>query len=411
MTQNIFSTGMQVAQGMQGLRGEDQRQAAFGQQQQNVAEDRQLAADQRAAQEQAAGALGQLKQAYADSGDPAVMRQIIMADPQFAGQIQKQFGVIDDNTKNQAINEAATLKQMLETDPAQAQQYWQQNLAQNPAFAELADNFQAGDIEGALNEVGFGVTAIGGQEAYDSLFGGGGDETAFIQEMKAGGILPGSEEFKSAVLERYGKGDTIGYDVIEGMNPETGLNEYFQVSRVNPNEKIALGIQVPVSASTLKAEAAANDKIEGQKETMTATLGTIQKILGSDGLSGFSGLDSFKRFIPGSEAANVSAWIEQLQSQNFLTAVEQMKGMGALSENEGKKIAGAVAAISPSMSDEAIVSELKKIEGDLITGLDRIESGVLLEVGAQPAASQSQDSGFTANEQPAAKAPIAWSDM
>jgi hypothetical protein len=73
----------------------------------------------------------------------------------------------------------------------------------------------------------------------------------------------------------------------------------------------------------------------------------------------------------------VKAWIEQLQSQNFLTAVDQMKGMGALSENEGKKLAGSVAALDPSMSDEAIKSELEYIQSTLKDAAEKIRSNNL----------------------------------
>jgi len=165
MTQNIFQTGMDVASGLQGLQDQKFQSDLVRQQQQD-----QVMA--REAQAQQAQQLNALKQQYADSGDPAVMRQIIMADPEFASSMQTQFGVIDDNSRTQALNQAGVLKQMLEQSPEQAIAYWQENLSQNPAFTGLADNFEGGDFEGALNEIGWGVTALGGQEAYDSMFTG-----------------------------------------------------------------------------------------------------------------------------------------------------------------------------------------------------------------------------------------------
>lgn len=373
MTQNLLQGAAQTANTLQGLRLNQNAEQQLMQQQQRQEQDRM-------AQAAAQGRINELKAQYGETGDPAVMRQLILEDPAFASQIQNQFGIVDEQSKTQAMNEAAALKQMLETNPDEAMAYWQNNLAQNQAFAGLADNFQAGDIEGALNEIGWGVTALGGKEAYNKLFAAAQDATPFIQELTAAGIKPGSEEFKAAVLERYGKGDTIGYDVVEGVNPDTGKNEYFQVSRVNPGERIPLGVEVPMTAQQLKAEAANAEAADKEMETLTNTLSTVQKILTAPGLSGFSGLDSFRRLIPGTEAANVAAWMDQLQSQNFLTAVTQMKGMGALSENEGKKLSSSVAAINPNMSDEAIKSELQSIEASLLSALERIETGNLLEV-------------------------------
>jgi hypothetical protein len=399
MTQNLLQGAQQTAVGLQGLRQlRNQEQQQLQQQQRN---------DQQYTQQQDSMArINELKSQYGETGDPAVMRQLILEDPQFAQQINQQFGALDDDSKMQSMNEAATLKLMLEKNPDEAMNYWQQNLAQNQAFAGLADNFQAGDFEGAMNEIGFGVTALGGQDAYNKLFAQTQDATPFIKDLEAAGIKRGSEEFKQAVLEKYGKGQTIGYDVVEGMNPETGKNEYFQVSRVNPGEKIPLGVEVPVSAQQLKTEAANAAAQDKEKDTFESTLTTVQKILTSPGLSGFSGLDSFRRFIPGSEAANVGAWIDQLQSQNFLTAVTQMKGMGALSENEGKKLSASVAAIDSKMSDAAILRELQSIESDLLAGLERIESGNLLDVKEQKGVA-----GITQSEATQTKTTVNWSDM
>lgn len=390
MTQNLLQGPAATANTLQGLRMNRNQESQLLEQQQREQE-------ARMAQAQQMENINALKAEYGETGDPAIMRQLIMADPEMSAQIQKQFGAMDDNAKSQSMNQAGALKQMLESNPQEAMVYWESNLSQNPAFAGLADNFQAGDVEGAINEIGWGVTALGGQEAYDSMFGIA-DKTTFTKDLMSAGIQPGSEEFKAAVLEKYGKGQTIGYDVIEGRNPETGKSEYYQVSRVNPNEKIPLGIEVPMTAAQIKTEAAEAAASSKEKETLTNTLTTVQKILSSPGLSGFSGLDSFRRLIPGSESANVNAWIDQLQSQNFLSAVTQMKGMGALSENEGKKLSAAVAAISPTMSDDAIMKELQGIESNLMTGLERIESGNLLDPSQKETA-------------PANTGTVNWSDL
>lgn len=137
-----------------------------------------LKADRLAAQQSADALAGQqqalqdLMSQYAQTNDPAILREIIVKSPDAAQKIQKQFGIIDQQTANTKLNHAATLKQMIETNPQEAAMYWQQNLASDPAFDRLADNFQSGDMTGALDDIGFTVTGIGGQEAYDSLFGG-----------------------------------------------------------------------------------------------------------------------------------------------------------------------------------------------------------------------------------------------
>lgn len=210
---------------------------------------------------------------------------------------------------------------------------------------------------------------------------GGTDQTDIVSDLIAAGMQPGSEEFKAAILDKHGKGKTIGYDIKEAINPETGKREYVQVSRTSGGVSEWLGLEVPVDAKVeadlIKTSEKEKDKAESEIRTIEGTLNTLGKILSSEGLSGFSGWDQLRSMNPGSDAANVKAWIEQLQSQNFLTAVDQMKGMGALSENEGKKLAGSVAALDSSMSDEAIKAELEYIQSTLKEAAEKIKAGNL----------------------------------
>lgn len=229
------------------------------------------------------------------------------------------------------------------------------------------------------------------------------DQTAFMQEMIAAGITPGSEEYKATVLERYGKGKTIGFDIKEGVNPNSGQVEYFQASRTDPGAIEWLGIQVPPSPGQIQAEIDDAAAAETEADAIQQSLNTVGKLLNSPGLSGFSGLDQFRSWIPGSEAANVRAWVDQLQSQNFLTAVQQMKGMGALSENEGRKLSAAVAALSPSMTDEAFKNELLEIQRNLNAAQRRIEENTLLK--GRPEADQEPTMGA---DQPKT---VNWSDL
>ena len=134
------------------------------------AQDRKLAEQKREQQQAAQGALNALKQQYAQTQDPETLRQIILNDPESAAKIQQQFGAIDDLSRTDKLNKAAALKQMIERNPHEAATFFQSELANDPAFDRLTDNFQTGDMTGALDDISFTVTALGGQEAYDNLF-------------------------------------------------------------------------------------------------------------------------------------------------------------------------------------------------------------------------------------------------
>ena len=172
MTQNAFGSMLNTANQLQGLSASKTLQA--GQQQAQDAFTAQQAAAQQAAEQKAISdqEIQGLASQYSETNDPAILRQLILRSPEFAKSISDQMGAIDEASKGQLLNDTSAFAQMLQTNPDGAIAYWQENLSQNPTFAGLADNFAAGDVEGALNEVGFGLTALGGMEAYTAVFKG-----------------------------------------------------------------------------------------------------------------------------------------------------------------------------------------------------------------------------------------------
>ena len=50
--------------------------------------------------------------------------------------------------------------------------------------------------------------------------------------------------------------------------------------------------------------------------------------------------------------------MQKLKSQSFLSSVQQMRGLGALSDAEGKKITSALAALNPAMSRSEFEKQL-----------------------------------------------------
>lgn len=364
----------QYGPGLQDLAGSVQQ---FGQQRQQ--EQRRLEAQQAMAE------------AF-QQGDPMAIRQAVIKYPEIAETATQMFGFTNQQTEQ--VARETYRRALSEPDPARRAAILEGGIETVRQFGGNP-RMMTGDLEMLqTNPEAFdrsaraGYAALASDQEFEAMFGGQAqDPTAFMQEMAAAGVLPGSQEYKDAVLERYGKGQTIGFDVVEAINPDSGKREYYQVSRTDPGNRIPLGLEVPqdprVQAQLAETARAETQAAQQEQKTIEGTLSTINKIITSPGLSGFSGLDSFRRLIPGTEAANVAAYIEQLQSQNFLTAVDQMKGMGALSENEGKKLSASVAALSPSMTDEAIKAELDSIQTQLASALERLNSGALAEPRAQ----------------------------
>ena len=68
--------------------------------------------------------------------------------------------------------------------------------------------------------------------------------------------------------------------------------------------------------------------------------------------------------------------METLRSRSFLSSIQQMRGMGALSDAEGKKLTDAVGALNPSMSEKAFKESLTRIKADLLRAKSRIGKSI-----------------------------------
>jgi hypothetical protein len=100
------------------------------------------------------------------------------------------------------------------------------------------------------------------------------------------------------------------------------------------------------------------------------TLDTISKHPGKKAAVGFGGAQL--SMIPGTDAAGFAAQLETFKAQTFLPQVQALKGMGALSDAEGKKLTAAVGALSQSMKQSEFDAQVSKIKRDLEAARSRV---------------------------------------
>ena len=107
-----------------------------------------------------------------------------------------------------------------------------------------------------------------------------------------------------------------------------------------------------------------NIKFDAQSsvDAVTNSVDTIDRLLKGSGLESAAGVQANFPTISGSTASDFETTLDTLQSQAFLSQVEKMKGMGSLSENEGKKLGAALGSLSINQSDKALRSELGRIK-------------------------------------------------
>lgn len=128
----------------------------------------------------------------------------------------------------------------------------------------------------------------------------------------------------------------------------------------------------PIPGSPASVEAAEREKTrQAGFDSTRQTIGTINRLLSSPGRTGATGTWNLNRHIPGTDAADFAAEVETLKAQTFLPMVQQLRGMGALSNAEGDKLNAAVGALNFNMSEKAFAESLGRIRDQFGLALQR----------------------------------------
>lgn len=110
----------------------------------------------------------------------------------------------------------------------------------------------------------------------------------------------------------------------------------------------------------------------GQVASFDTMLGTLDRLGSHPGLARSVGMMSKFPTAPGSDSANFQAELESFKSQAFVPMVAQLKGMGALSDAEGRKLTQAVGALDPNMGEKAFRDSVKRITEDMNAARARV---------------------------------------
>lgn len=132
----------------------------------------------------------------------------------------------------------------------------------------------------------------------------------------------------------------------------------------------ANGIKLAEKAETAKMTKAS------QVASFDTMLGTLGRLSAHPGLPNSVGIRGALPTMPGSESANFQAELDSFQSQAFIPMVAQLKGMGALSDAEGKKLTAAVGALNPRMGEQAFRESIGRITRDMEGARQRVSGEV-----------------------------------
>ncbi|MFA3816963.1 phage DNA ejection protein [Escherichia marmotae] len=337
-------------------------------------------------QEKQAQRQKEFQQAYANayaSGDRGALRQLATQYPDQIESVRKGMGFIDEDQRN-SIGTLAAGARLASSSP-EAMQSWLQNNANELARVGVDPNNVAQMYQ--QNPSGFGefvdhlgMAALGPIDYFN------------IQDKMAGREIDRGRLAETIRSNQAGEALTArGQDIqIRGQNisaQNAALSR--EIQRAELQEK-ALDRQIARESNQLKleelkqkqadvrqkADIARADRqaaAQGAVDTFSTALDSLNEIEQSPGLSKAVGIRSAFPTVPGSDAANFEARLDTFKAQTFLPMVQSLKGMGALSDAEGKKLSDAVGALSPKMSEKAFRDSIGKIRNQLESKLSTVK--------------------------------------
>ncbi|HHG2605551.1 TPA: DNA transfer protein [Escherichia coli] len=338
-------------------------------------------------QEQQQKAISAFNKVHADawaSGDPSGLFKFAQENPAFVAQAQQAFSGLNEQQRNDMGDLAMRANVALSQGPEAYSKF-------------ITDN------KDRLNRVGANAdwmiqTGIQNPEQLSHMLttmslGALGPEKAFaVQDKMAGREIDRGRLAETIRSNQAGEALTArGQDIqIRGQNisaQNAALSR--EIQRAELQEK-ALDRQIARESNQLKleelkqkqadvrqkADIARADRqaaAQGAVDTFSTALDSLNEIEQSPGLSKAVGIRSAFPTVPGSDAANFEARLDTFKAQTFLPMVQSLKGMGALSDAEGKKLSDAVGALSPKMSEKAFRDSIGKIRNQLESKLNTVK--------------------------------------
>lgn len=342
-------------------------------------------------QEKQAQRQKEFQQAYANayaSGDRGALRQLATQYPDQIESVRKGMGFIDEDQRN-SIGTLAAGARLASSSP-EAMQSWLQNNAKELTRVGVDPNSVAQMYQ--QNPSGFGefvdhlgMAALGPIDYFN------------VQDKMAGREIDRGRLAETIRSNQAGEALTArGQDIqIRGQNisaQNAALSR--EIQRAELQEK-ALDRQIARESNQLKleelkqkqadvrqkADIARADRqaaAQGAVDTFSTALDSLNEIEQSPGLSKAVGIRSAFPTVPGSDAANFEARLDTFKAQTFLPMVQSLKGMGALSDAEGKKLSDAVGALSPKMSEKAFRDSIGKIRNQLESKLSTVKNSLII---------------------------------
>lgn len=315
---------------------------------------------------QLAGALGaQDPQLQIISARNAVLREVDLSNPGSLQSASQRLSQVGDIQGAMALNQQAV---------SLGQQQLESQLTGAKVQKELFSAEQEAKLRDELSKLGANAT----QEQVLGVVTKYGSPDRVLAALQASSDRAAQRE-SALQLAR----ERIDAQIQIAKDRGANAMQIAQMQMEGRQQMAAIAQGMQQQSLDIRKEAAEEKKkaLEQQKlgivssfDSALDTLDTISKHPGKKAAVGFGGAQL--SMIPGTDAAGFAAQLETFKAQTFLPQVQALKGLGALSDAEGKKLTAAVGALSQSMKQSEFDAQVTKIKGDLEAARARASSSL-----------------------------------
>lgn len=326
-------------------------------------------------------------------GDPAALVQLFGKYPDFGDQIKQASGFLNDADENNKKSTSATVynglqsgnidiaKRALESrvnyltkiggdanewkgalnalnsgDPEQIKQVQQQatlmHALYNPSAIKAIGDLRKDEREEAMQPAALRTAVAGAGKAEADA------ATAAVTAKYADSKAAQDLEKTGWDIKKIG----ADIDIARESNRIAAMNAAAnRESNSLKRDELRLKIADAVTARDQKLTDKVTEATNGIS-SIDNILNTIDTVKNHPGLEKAVGIKSAFPTTPGSDAANFEALVETLGSQSFLSQISAFKGMGALSDAEGKKLQSALSNFSIKQSPQQLRKNLGEVE-------------------------------------------------
>jgi hypothetical protein len=196
------------------------------------------------------------------------------------------------------------------------------------------------------------------------------------------------EQAKTMQDERLAQTKQIASDKLQSVEEQKQLDREFKTSFANLTASLKSSnndvqrelINTRIDALKTKMEDQKTTQLREEEkalvgfDTAMASLDTIAAHPGKGDVVGRIGGASVLAKIPGTDAAGFVAHLDTVRAQTFLPQIAFLKGMGALSNEEGKQLRASVGALSTDMKQTEFDTQVATIKAALQAARDKLVS-------------------------------------